>query len=200
MNEDFLEKGFSIYKSTMMMQNPSVVENTEKLLLKVKDIDTIIELGTNQGGFTTVLGEINKKVKANKIFTYDNYDIPFYLQERFSELGIEYEKGDLITVTVLIDKIKDIIRTSGKCVVFCDNGNKIEEFKQLSSALKKGDHILCHDYALSKAHAKKAMKDKIWNWCEITKEDIQESIDEYKLEEYMQTTMIKSAWGSFVKR
>ena len=43
------------------------------------------------------------------------------------------------------------------------------------------------------------IKDKIWNWCEITESDIQESVTENNLKFYNQDKFSQAVWVCKVK-
>ena len=52
----------------------------------------------------------------------------------------------------------------------------------LSKYLKSGDYILAHDYAQNKKYFDEQIKGRIWDWCEITDQDIQKACEENNLE------------------
>ena len=94
----------------------------EKLLVS-ENFDTIIELGTGHGALT----------KFFRMFALTfSYDIKF--------------GHDLLDDDLVRGVIKNHIDTGGKCLIFCDNGDKVREFEIYSKFVKKGDHIMVHDY------------------------------------------------------
>ena len=60
-------------------------------------------------------------------------------------------------------------------------GDKINEFKLLSDLLKVGDYIMAHDYCSNKYYFENKILNKIWNWCEITDNDIEEICEKNNL-------------------
>ena len=71
----------------------------------------------------------------------------------------------------------DFIQQEGVTIVLCDGGWKIGEFKIFSKLIKDGDYILAHDYSYDKVTYENEIKNKIWNWCEITESDIESSVN-----------------------
>jgi hypothetical protein len=53
---------------------------------------------------------------------------------------------------------------------------------------------MAHDYAPSAEYFEEYMKDKIWNWMEIQDSDIQQSIDKYNINNYMEEDFRDVAW------
>ena len=93
----------------------------------------------------------------------------------------------------------DFVQQDGLTIVLCDGGWKIGEFKIFSKLIKDGDYILAHDYSISKEIYESEIKDKIWNWCEITESDIQESVTENNLKFYNQDKFSQAVWVCKVK-
>jgi hypothetical protein len=96
-------------------------------------------------------------------------------------------------------EVEDFIRQDGITIVLCDGGWKIGEFKIFSKQIKKGDYILAHDYSISREVYESQIKNKIWNWCEITEEDIKDSVIENNLIPYNQEKFSQCAWVCKVK-
>ena len=80
-------------------------------------------------------------------------------------------------------EVVDFVQQEGLTLVLCDGGWKIGEFKIFSKLIKNGDYILAHDYSVSKEIYELEIKDKVWNWCEITESDIEQSVVENKMVE-----------------
>lgn len=105
-----------------IQQSWSALFMLEKLLTEEK-FKTIIELGTGNGALTSFFQQFALT------WTYD------------------IKNGqDVLDDHLLQSVIKSHIEQGGKTLVFCDNGNKKREFAIYSQFLKKGDHILIHDY------------------------------------------------------
>jgi hypothetical protein len=91
-------------------------------------------------------------------------------------------------------EVIDYIQRPGVTVVFCDGGWKTGEFNILANYLKSGDFILAHDYSESKQVFEEKIKNKIWNWCEITDADIKESSDRNGLVLFEKETFENVVW------
>ncbi len=124
--------------------------------------DLIIELGTYLGALTHFFS------LHGKVWTIDNMkrDIGNYT-------NVKYNIGDVFS-TKIENTIAGIILDHSKVVFFCDNGNKIEEFKLYAKYLKKGDVIFVHD----------------WN-NEIMLKDIEYTIEVENLTPYLHELSIK---------
>jgi hypothetical protein len=58
---------------------------------------------------------------------------------------------------------------------------------------------MAHDYAVSEDIFKAEVKDKIWNWFEISLSDIKNAVEKNNLIEYNKIDFKQAAWGCFVK-
>ncbi len=118
--------------------------------------DMIIELGTYLGALTHFLS------LHGKVWTIDNMNRKIKKYDR-----VNYNQGDVFSEWFQ-GVIKILINSHEQIFLFCDNGNKIEEFKLYAPYLKKGDIIFVHD----------------WN-NEIKIEDIQQTINEQNLKPHL---------------
>lgn len=118
--------------------------------------DLIIELGTYLGALTHFFS------LHGKVWTIDNkkHAIREYQNAKYATADV-FSKN-------FIEGMKAVISIHDRIFLFCDNGNKIEEFKLYAPLLKKGDIIFVHD----------------WN-NEIKIEDIQATIDKEQLTPYL---------------
>lgn len=108
-----------------------------QLIYKTKPIN-IIELGTGLGSLS-VFFAINR---PDHVFTYDIVDHRTEnIKDLHKKLGVTFYKVDCLSK----DKTKHLIDTQGPKLVFCDNGNKQEEFKLYSPLLRSKDIIVVHD-------------------------------------------------------
>jgi hypothetical protein len=64
---------------------------------------------------------------------------------------------------------------------------------------KNEDNIMAHDYCHNYDTFINEMKDKHWNWLEISYSDIEESIKTLNLKEYSKTDFKFAAWACFQK-
>ena len=162
----------------------------------IKKFDTIIEIGTYNGGLSLWLDD-NKKNGA-KFVTYD-IDGSINASKKYSR-SIECRVQSCFD-DVAEEDIKNLIQSTGKSLVLCDGGDKPKEFNTFSKYLKSGDHIMAHDY-------KREQRDwdivtAFWQWPYATDtnyKDIQQSVDKYNLTEYDRRPFEFALWGSFVKR
>jgi len=160
----------------------------------------ILEIGTALGGFTEFLKIITDELNLNtKILSYDISERPWYRE--MIEKGIDVRVENIFNEdwTGVKEEVVDFVQQEGTTIVLCDGGWKIGEFKIFSKLIKEGDFILAHDYSISKEIYESDIKDKIWNWCEITEQDIEESVIENNLKSYNQDKFSQAVWVCKVK-
>jgi hypothetical protein len=66
--------------------------------------------------------------------------------------------------------------------------------------LKKGDIIMAHDYSKNYEYFEQHIKNKIWNWCEITETHIQTSSQINNLVPYMEDEFASVVWVCKIKQ
>ena len=160
----------------------------------------ILEIGTALGGFTEFLKIITDELNLNTtILSYDISERPWYYQ--MVEKGIDVRVENIFNEDWdgVKQEVVNFIQQEGVTIVLCDGGWKIGEFKVLSKLIKEGDYILAHDYSYDKITYEKEIKNKIWNWCEITEQDIEESVIENNLKSYNQDKFSQAVWVCKVK-
>jgi cephalosporin hydroxylase len=160
----------------------------------------ILEIGTALGGFTEFLKIITDELNLDtKILSYDISERQWYHQ--MIEKGIDVRVENIFNEdwTGVKQEVVDFVQQDGTTIVLCDGGWKIGEFKIFSKLIKEGDYILAHDYSISKEIYESEIKDKIWNWCEITEEDIEESVISNNLKSYNQDKFSQAVWVCKVK-
>jgi cephalosporin hydroxylase len=199
-----MEKEFEKVKGVFMYQGihttsqvDYIKEYFENFLVQEK-FDLIIEIGTALAGLTYILDDIRKENKLNCIIeTFDIAEHSFvknYLLER----NINYNIIDEFT-----DEFKSIIinfiNSYKKVLLLCDGGNKIDEFNKYSKYIKPGDFIMAHDYSKNKQFFEEHINNKVWNWCEITYNDISNSVESYNLINYEKINFQDVVWGCFYK-
>jgi hypothetical protein len=138
--------GFNYRQHIDSLQYISDIIDTEKPT-------TIIELGTGDGFLSLLLSTL-----GIEFYTFDTckpkVDIPkFHHKDILDNYGY----------------IGNIIQTSAKCLLICDNGNKASEFCIYSKYAKTGDIIMIHDYFENRSDM---YLDNAWRTCEVTHEDI----------------------------
>jgi cephalosporin hydroxylase len=114
----------------------------------------IVELGSNNGGFTLALGLHAWNIGA-KVFSYDTMEAPSEQWRGLAKfLGVQFIQGDVFRNE---ENIGYQIQMEGVTYLLCDNGNKPEEFNLFKDYLKSGDIIAVHDYCT-----------EWWPWSEVT--------------------------------
>jgi cephalosporin hydroxylase len=155
----------------------------------------ILEIGTALGGFTEFLKIVLDELNLDcKILSYDIHARPWY--EDMIKKGIDVRVENIFNenFTEVISEVVSFVQKEGTTIVLCDGGWKIGEFKIFSRHIKNSDFILAHDYSFSKEVYLNEIKDKIWNWCEITEEDILETSIENNLIPYNQNKFSGCVW------
>ena len=169
----------------------------------IKDVKPkrILEIGTSLGGFTTFLKIVCDDLNLDtNIRSYDINKHSWY--DDIIKLGVDIRVENIFTegFSDFNEEVKEYIRQDGVTIVLCDGGWKIGEFNVISKYIKNNDFILAHDYAENKEVFETKILNKIWNWHEIQKSDIQNSIDSNNLIEFLPEIFSNVAWGCFTKQ
>jgi cephalosporin hydroxylase len=160
----------------------------------------ILEIGTALGGFTEFLKILSDELNLNiNILSYDISEKPWYNQ--MIEKGIDVRVENIFNEdwSNVKQDVIDFVQQDGITIVLCDGGWKIGEFKIFSKLIKDGDYILAHDFSYDKVTYENEIKNKIWNWCEITESDIESSVIENNLKSYQPDKFSKAVWVCKVK-
>ena len=114
-----------------------------ELLFQSIHVRQVIELGTYRGGMTAYLGLqcFQRKIEFATIDINDP-DIPEMLP-LYAALEIEALKGDMFRSR----RLKSLL-TNKPVLLFCDGGNKVNEFLVFLSYLSPGDYIAVHDWGV----------------------------------------------------
>jgi hypothetical protein len=189
----------SAFRGHTAQQSHNAYQVFYDFISEVKPV-RILEIGTALGGFTEFLKIITDELNLNtKILSYDISERPWYNQ--MIEKGIDVRVENIFNEdwTGVKQDVVDFVQQDGLTIVLCDGGWKIGEFKIFSKLIKNNDFILAHDYSISKEIYELEIKDKIWNWCEITESDIQESVIEHNLKSYNQDKFSQAVWVCKIK-
>jgi Cephalosporin hydroxylase len=184
--------------STTAGQVPAVVVPFSEI---IQDFDLIIELGYYWGGFTLWFNQ-NKK-KGAKVIGYDITDLNREVIDPKEIADIEYRIGDCFDSNV-IQEISNLISSSGKTLIFCDNGvnEKGKSFDLYAPLLKEGDVIMVHDYyddtKMEPYNSFSESEGWAYNY-EVKYTDIEKTIENYSLSEYNYEDFRKCLIGSFIK-
>ena len=194
-----INDSLSAFDNYPAQQTHNVYEIFYKFLLDVKP-KRIIEIGTAMGGFTMFLKKIS--IETNLNFDVITYDInENYNYQALIDAGIELNIQNVFdeNYSTVSESVLNLIKSEGTTIVLCDGGHKISEFNLLSKYIKPGDFILAHDYSKTIDEFKSEIFKKVWNWCEITYDDIENSINSNDLYEYNPSIFKNAAWGCFKK-
>lgn len=160
----------------------------------------ILEIGTALGGFTEFLKIIIDELGLETtILSYDISERPWYSEMINKGIDVRVENIFSDDWKNVKQEVIDYIKKDGVTVVLCDGGWKIGEFNILSKFIKEGDYILAHDYSYDKNTYENEIQNKIWNWCEITEEDIKDAVIENNLKSYNHDKFSKAVWVCKVK-
>ena len=190
--------GMFLYDGKHTTQQVNDIDKYFNELLIYENFDTIIELGTSLAGLTYIIDDILTKNNLKKnIHTFD-FSYRDYVENELNKRNCRYYILDEFTL-IYEDTVSNLIKNGGKTLVLCDGGNKIDEFNKYSKYLKNGDFIMAHDYAYDEKTFLFDIKDKVWNWFEISYKDINESILSNNLNEYSKINFKNAVWCCYVK-
>jgi cephalosporin hydroxylase len=189
----------SAFRGHSAQQSHNAYQVFYDFILEVKP-KRILEIGTALGGFTEFLKILSDELNLNiNILSYDISERPWYNQ--MIEKGIDVRVENIFNEdwSNVKQDVIDFVQQYGVTIVLCDGGWKIGEFKIFSKLIKDGDYILAHDYSYDKVTYENEIKNKIWNWCEITESDIESSVIENNLKSYQPDKFSKAVWVCKVK-
>ena len=108
-------------------------------IIREFDPDMVIELGTKNGGFTEFIHESTRGDVP--IYSYDVLKMPMGFKFR---QNVSFFVADILSSP--LDDIICLCSNSKKKFLYCDNGNKIKEFKMYAKHLNSGDLLGVHDW------------------------------------------------------
>ena len=170
-------------------------------LLEQYSHDRILEIGTGLGGFTQFLHYVSKDIEKN--IPIRSYDIqPFNGRETLLSMGIDYREENIFDpeYTSCLEEVIEYIQTQGRTLVLCDGGNKIKEFNLLSNYIKSGDIIMAHDYSPNYEYFNEHTDKILWNWFEISDDDINECVVKNDLVPYMDDIFRQAVWVCKIRK
>lgn len=199
--------GWYPYKGTTTLQHEDIATPLKKLFETIKP-SQVLEIGTSYGGLTLLVRDLLDEVGL-KNTDFRSYDVMetnrFHLEEAIKNGSkIDFRIKNIFNYPyselVEVDEIKELLHIPGPSIIMCDGGSKKNEFKILSPFLRPGDIIMAHDYSPSSEYFETHINNKVWNWHEIQDSDIQESVDQYTLEPFMQEEFQKVVWVCKIKK
>jgi len=133
-----------IYKNTRTKQMRGVVNAFDRFFIKER-FDTVIELGTGNGGFSLYIAEKCNEMKAD-FYTFDiRRIINSNILKNIKQLGGVFFKED----TNETNRVKNFIKEGRRTLVLND-GDKFSSFNIYGPRLKLGDYMFIHDYYFEK--------------------------------------------------
>lgn len=182
--------GFTHYKGFRAAQHGNFTAVFEKFLNEQK-FDTIIEIGTLNGGLTRFLKDA---APTARLVSYDITNQPEHpdLVACGVELKIKNIFGD--GYRVADPEAIQILNSEGKKLILCDGGNKAAEFNSMAGFMRRGDFIMAHDYSYDENTYKNHIYDKVWNWFEISENDISSTSSANGLVHYNQQEFQGIVW------
>lgn len=157
--------------------------------------DRIIELGTGSGVLTICLGLYAASLDGCRVYTFDIHDhIVITAKDILCVLGVSMYTADVLDDDNTAGFVKELIESSGRVLLICDNGSKDREFNLYAPSLKTGDFIKAHDYIETYELYKREFENRIWNCCGITYQNIEDVCDKMNLSPYMQEYFRNVVW------
>ncbi len=157
----------------------------------------ILEIGTYKGGFTTMLSKSSLSDEA-EIVTLD-WKQYFDWNEAFEGTNVDIKQINFLSEE-RGDFLNKFFSKEGRKIAFCDGGHKTTEFNAVAPLLSSGDIILAHDYATNREVFEQKMRNAIWNWHEISYDEISGSCEKYGLIRFEFTELFENkAWACFIK-
>lgn len=197
--EEIYSKGFCSFDGETAMQHYNAFYYLWDLIEDMRP-NKLIEIGTAAGGLTRFLKCISDELNLNaKVISYDVNDNP--ARNKLLDIGVDYRQEDCFDKKNEhnLYRLAHDISSEGKALVLCDGGHKITEFNKLANFLKTGDVIMAHDYSLSREVFKSEIHGKIWNWCEVTYEDIKDTVEKNHLKPHLSEKFSQAVWACFIK-
>jgi cephalosporin hydroxylase len=182
------------YKGIPTMQAVGAFD-TFSNFFKEEKFEIIIEIGTAFGGLSTFLYEQSLIYKF-KFITYDKFSDR--LLEKIPNPEFEFRNIDCFSENGKQEIIEALL--SKKTLLLCDGGNKKNEFNLFSEYIQHGSYIMAHDYSPDREYFEKEVRGKIWNWFEISDEDVSESLINYVEKSNYYDEFLEVVWLSCVKK
>lgn len=169
----------------------------------IKDVKPkrILEIGTALGGFTMFLKICCDDLNLDtNIRSYDIHKNSWY--DGMINDGIDVRVENIFggNFESMDDEVINYIRQDGITIVLCDGGYKKGEFNLISNHIKQGDFIMAHDYAENRQVFEEKIYGKIWNWMEISYDDIKNAIEKNELIDYKKDIFENVAWTCKMKQ
>jgi len=112
------------------------------------DVTAFIEVGTNVGGLTSLLFG---RIAVNDEFKYLGIELDFsIINQRVLALRAFSPRFRILNLDCFLEEafneVGTHLRNSGRCIIYCDGGNKVKELYHFAPLLRSNDIIMAHDY------------------------------------------------------
>jgi hypothetical protein len=203
-----------------MQQTPRAVLSLNKLL-NAENFDTIIELGTHDGGLSSLFAlycagsnspsyashanepSLYKNQTHHKIpkqfYTFDHMERDLPRIRFLQQMGAKFSCLDFLNNKENIENIGSIIQKGGRVLLLCDGGDKPKEFALFSPYLKTGDIIMAHDWAYDKNAFEEIKQKGIWYGLETEWYQIEEYCKKHGIREIYQEEFDSVVWFCGIK-
>lgn len=186
----------STYKNKYTaQQTDGIWELFEQFLLKEK-FERIFEIGTALGGLTRFINDFSKENNINTEIL--SIDVKPPNQQLINE-GIQNLQMNALDAKN-ISKLESFLKTDKKLLILCDGNEKPTEFKLYSKYIKVGDFIMAHDYAITYEYFESKIKNKKWDWCQITEGDVVDVCNKFNLIDYIDLKFNNEMWVCKTKK
>lgn len=204
-----------------MQQSPRAVVNLNRLL-NVESFDTIIELGTHDGGLSTLFalycwGANTPAASPNveepslyknqthhktpkRFFTYDNVVRDSARIHMLRTMGTTFDQLDFLDDSWAVAQIAAIIHTGKRVLLLCDGGCKVREFATYAPYLKRGDIIMAHDWSATEEDFKALRERGIWFGHELKWTDIEGLCKKHDIIQVFKEDFDDAVWFCGVKQ
>lgn len=191
--------GLSSYNHMAAQQHHNVYEVFYDFLTSIKP-KRILEIGTALGGFTQYLKKVSDDLDLNfQILSFDIHKMDWYKNMIDEGIDVRVENIFMDNYQSVKSEIIEFIQSEGTTLVLCDGGNKVGEFNILSNYIKVGDFIMAHDYTDTRESFDKNIRGKIWNWHEISEQDISQACERNNLQFYNKEIFDRVVWVCKIK-
>lgn len=192
--QSLIRAGHQSFFGAFAQQNPAAFLSFNRLL-NAHNFDTIIELGTHDGGLSTMFAlycYLSKRIawsineqepslyknkthhrRPKQFVTFDNVRRDEGAIVALKHLGTLFMQQDTLFDEENIAGIRRMIdnERNGTVLLLCDGGNKKRELELYGSALKPGDFVCLHDWARDEAAFETNKRNGVWHGWESRWED-----------------------------
>ncbi len=163
--------------------------------LQRERFDRIIEIGTAWGGLSVFLA-LGAFMLGAEFYTFDIEErCRPVVRDLLQKLGSTGEFLDAFSKEG-IERIRSLVQAPGRILLLCDGGYKKQEIQIFSPFLKTNDVIMGHDYFHSRKHHK---QQKRWISCELTWDDIRDSVVKHGLKQIYTSVFPSAFWVCLIK-